>query len=68
MMDIKFDASQIVKPQAGNCEHKWLDQESKFLVAQVCELCRLYRYKVAPVSDWEYRAPIPRATYGLDIE
>ncbi len=66
-MEIRFDASKIAKPQAGNCKHQWQDQESSYLVAQVCELCKLYRYKVAPVSDWEYRAPIPRATFGLDI-
>jgi hypothetical protein len=65
-MDIK-DSSPIEKPLAGHCEHQWQDQESRFLVAQLCKLCRLYRYKVAPVSDWEYRAPIPRATYGFDV-
>lgn len=48
------------------CEHKWLDQESPFLVAQVCNLCKLYRYKVAPSSDWEYRAPIPRVAPEID--
>jgi len=65
-MDIK-DSSPITKPLAGNCEHQWLNQESPFLVAQLCKLCSLYRYKVAPVSDWEYRAPIPKATFGFDI-
>ncbi len=65
-MDIK-DSPKIVKPLAGNCEHQWLDQESPYLVAQLCKLCRLYRYKVAPISDWEYRAPIPLATSGTDI-
>ena len=29
------------------------------MVAQVCELCKLYRYKSNPTADWEYRAPIP---------
>ena len=67
-MDIRYDSSQMAKPPAGCCKHKWVDQESPFLVAQVCEICHLYRYKVAPVSDWEYRAPIPRATYGVEIE
>ncbi len=67
-MHIKSDASQIAKPLAGSCKHRWTDQESVFLVAQVCEFCRLYRYKVAPISDWEYRAPIPRVTYGLDVD
>ena len=65
-MEIRFDASQVTKPQAGDCKHQWQDQESPYLIAQVCELCKLYRYKVAPISDWEYRAPIPRATFGLD--
>jgi hypothetical protein len=64
-MDIK-DSHNIVKPLAGSCEHQWLDQESPYLVSQLCKLCRLYRYKAAPISDWEYRAPIPRATYGMD--
>ena len=66
-MNIKFDSPPIEKPLAGHCKHQWVDQESPFLVAQVCELCQLYRYKVAPISDWEYRAPIPRATYGFDV-
>jgi hypothetical protein len=65
-MEMK-DPPKIVKPLAGSCEHQWLEQESPFLVAQLCKLCRLYRYKVAPISDWEYRAPIPRATFGMDI-
>ncbi|HET7100793.1 MAG TPA: hypothetical protein VFJ52_06560 [Terriglobia bacterium] len=65
-MDLK-DTSQIAKPLAGHCAHQWLDQESPFLVAQLCKLCRLYRYKVAPISDWEYRAPIPKATFGFDL-
>jgi hypothetical protein len=47
------------KPLAGNCPHRWLEQESPYLVAQLCELCRLFRYKSSPTADWEYRAPIP---------
>lgn len=66
-MNIKPDTTQSTKPLAGSCKHRWVDQDSTFLVAQVCEFCRLYRYKVAPISDWEYRAPIPRVTYGLDL-
>ena len=31
------------------------------MLAQVCELCRLFRYKAALTADWEYRAPIPIA-------
>ena len=65
-MDTRSDSQKVVKPLAGVCKHRWLDQESAFLVAQVCELCRLYRYKVAPISDWEYRAPIPRVAPELD--
>lgn len=65
-MNTKSDSPQAVKPLAGSCEHQWEDQESAFLVAQVCKVCRLYRYKVAPISDWEYRAPIPRAAPELD--
>ncbi len=65
-MDFK-DSPNIVKPLAGSCDHEWLEQEGPFLVAQLCKLCRLYRYKVAPISDWEYRAPIPRSTFGMDI-
>ncbi|HET9177952.1 MAG TPA: hypothetical protein VFQ24_06300 [Terriglobia bacterium] len=64
-MDFK-DSLKVAKPLAGTCEHQWLEQESPFLVAQLCKLCRLYRYKVAPISDWEYRAPIPRSTFGMD--
>jgi hypothetical protein len=64
-MDIE-DSPNIVKPLAGSCEHQWLDQESPYLVSQLCKHCRLYRYKVAPISDWEYRAPIPRGTFGMD--
>ncbi|MEJ2007677.1 MAG: hypothetical protein P8Z30_05880 [Acidobacteriota bacterium] len=66
-MNIKSDSYQVSKPVAGSCRHRWQDQESAFHVAQVCEFCKLYRYKVAPISDWEYRAPIPRVTYGLDV-
>ena len=64
-MEMK-DPLEIVKPLAGSCEHQWLEQESPFLVSKLCKLCRLYRYKVAPISDWEYRAPIPRVAPELD--
>jgi hypothetical protein len=47
------------KPLAGSCPHRWVDQESPFVVAQVCEACRLFRYKSSLTADWEYRAPIP---------
>jgi|GEM_PF-2219586 hypothetical protein len=65
-MDIKYEPTPIMKPLAGLCKHRWRDQESPYLVSQVCEFCHLYRYRVAPISDWEYRAPIPRVTYGLE--
>jgi hypothetical protein len=55
-----------VKPLAGNCNHRWEDQESAYLVAQVCEFCKLYRYKPGLRADWEYRAPIPRIP--LEVE
>jgi hypothetical protein len=48
-----------VKPLAGSCQHKWQNQESPFILAQVCALCRLFRYKAGLTADWEYRAPIP---------
>jgi len=49
------------KPLAGSCQHQWLKQETPYVVAQVCAICRLYRYKSSPTADWEYRAPIPFA-------
>lgn len=47
------------KPLAGSCRHRWEDQESLYVVAQICTLCKLLRYKASATSDWEYRAPIP---------
>ncbi len=47
------------KPLAGLCHHQWHDQQSPYVVAQVCEICKLYRYKASTTADWEYRAPIP---------
>jgi hypothetical protein len=47
------------KPLAGACHHQWQNQEAPYVVAQVCEVCKLYRYKCSPTADWEYRAPIP---------
>jgi hypothetical protein len=49
------------KPVAGECQHVWQNQKSTYLVAQLCQLCRLFRYKARPTADWEYRAPIPVA-------
>jgi hypothetical protein len=50
------------KPLAGACHHQWQDQQGPYLTAQVCALCKLYRYKSSLTADWEYRAPIP---FGL---
>jgi hypothetical protein len=47
------------KPLAGTCHHQWRDQKSPYMVAQVCAVCRLFRYKSAVTADWEYRAAIP---------
>jgi hypothetical protein len=47
------------KPLAGECQHKWVNQESPYAAAQLCELCKLFRYKTGTTADWEYRAPIP---------
>ena len=65
-MNTKSDTSEQVKPLAGNCQHRWIDQESPYLVSQVCDFCKLYRYRAALISDWEYRAPIPRVAPELD--
>ena len=50
---------EATKPLAGTCHHRWQDQESPFVVAQVCSVCKLFRYKSGATADWEYRAPIP---------
>ena len=46
------------RPLAGHCAHIWLNQKGKFLIEQICRLCKLYRYKSGATADWEYRAPI----------
>jgi hypothetical protein len=46
---------------AGACHHQWQNQESLYLVAQLCQICKLFRYKISMTADWEYRAPIPFA-------
>jgi hypothetical protein len=51
--------SEQKKPLAGDCYHAWQNQESPYVIAQVCEYCKLYRYKSGNTADWEYRAPIP---------
>jgi len=56
------------KPLAGSCQHQWQNQESPFILAQVCSQCRLFRYKAALTADWEYRAPIPIAQLPPDAQ
>jgi len=51
--------SERKKPLAGTCHHQWQDQESPYAVAQLCTVCKLFRYKTSATADWEYRAPIP---------
>ncbi len=46
------------KPLAGTCSHVWRNHKGRYLVEQVCQLCKLYRYKTSLTADWEYRAPI----------
>lgn len=60
---MKNDSDQPAegKPLAGNCLHAWENLETSYVVAQVCKLCKLYRYKSSTTADWEYRAPIPFA-------
>ncbi len=64
--NLDLDAARIEKPLAGNCPHRWQDLKSPFLLAQICTACKLFRYKVALMSDWEYRAPIPRIPLADD--
>jgi hypothetical protein len=47
------------KPLAGTCHHQWQNQETPYAVAQLCAVCKLFRYKTSTTADWEYRAPIP---------
>lgn len=58
-MDKDVAPSQPNKPLAGTCRHDWRAQVTTYTVAEVCPLCRLFRYKSSPTADWEYRAPIP---------
>ncbi len=54
------------KPLAGSCLHNWQNQESHYVLAQVCSNCKLFRYKAVATADWEYRAPIPFAQLPAD--
>ena len=47
------------KPLAGTCHHGWENQKSPYAVAQLCKICKLFRYKTSATADWEFRAPIP---------
>jgi hypothetical protein len=60
MTSERFPPNQA-KPLAGTCHHQWLNQKAPYAVAQVCKVCKLFRYKASTTSDWEYRAPIPIA-------
>jgi hypothetical protein len=60
-MNFNNPEAQATKPLAGTCHHRWKNLETPYYLAQLCELCKLYRYKAARAADWEYRAPIPRA-------
>jgi hypothetical protein len=51
--------AETEKPLAGTCQHQWQNQRSPYAVAQLCSICKLFRYKTNVRADWEYRAPIP---------
>jgi hypothetical protein len=63
---MSMDESQpgTEKPLAGACVHEWVKTESRFSIAEVCNLCKLLRYKAGATADWEYRAPIRIARKG----
>lgn len=61
-MSVQWDESLPAKSLAGTCHHRWQKVDAPYETAQVCEKCKLYRYRVARGADWEYRAPIPRIT------
>ena len=58
--NLDLGVAEFEKPLAGSCPHRWQDLPTRFLRAQLCTACKLFRYKAAVTSDWEYRAPIPR--------
>ena len=51
--------NETQKPLAGTCQHQWQKQPGPYAFAQVCAVCKLFRYKSSRTADWEYRAPIP---------
>jgi hypothetical protein len=58
-MDETWKSDAESRPLAGHCQHQWKQQQGPYVVAEVCALCKLYRYKASLTADWEYRAPIP---------
>lgn len=57
-MSRKSPPPEQAKPLAGTCHHQWQNQKSAYAVAQLCIVCKLFRYKTGATADWEYRAPI----------
>jgi hypothetical protein len=57
------DESEHAKPLAGTCHHRWQKVDAPYETAEVCENCKLFRYRVARGADWEFRAPIPRSRF-----
>jgi hypothetical protein len=58
-MSRKLPEPEQKKPLAGTCHHQWQNQQSPYAVAQLCKVCKLFRYQTSATADWEYRAPIP---------
>jgi len=58
---MNLDPPSPSKPLAGSCYHRWQTQQTQYAVAEICPVCKLYRYKASATADWEYRAPIPFA-------
>ena len=46
-MSIEPEEPKTTKPLAGTCHHHWQKVDAPFYRAQVCEYCKLYRYKAA---------------------
>jgi hypothetical protein len=62
----EFVLPEQSRPLAGACRHQWQNQESPYVVAQLCPICKLFRYKTSITADWEYRAPIPFAPAAVE--
>lgn len=65
-MSRKLPEPEQKKPLAGTCHHQWQSQKSPYAVAQLCGLCKLFRYKTSATADWEYRAPIPVGKFPVE--